>query len=194
MNENTKELFPGISLVTLDVAKTLKELGWAWETPRIVRIITGEILRPIRQIDCSVGDDYMYLPTVSQVTEWLGKWGFIFTSGYETYNGVGYYSYPKIYFKDEEIDPQPKEEWWQGWEKMMIDLIPFALKYLKDHIFEVLELDEITKAWRHIGTYEWMMGIKAIAPVKFYDSFYNNPEINAKMLTGKDFKNIENEL
>lgn len=197
MEKDSKELFPGINLVTLEIAKTLKELGWAWETPVIIRTRTGEIQRPLRPIDCNIGRDYMYLPTISQVTEWLERWGFVFTSGYETYNGLGYYSHPKIYFKDEEIESQPEDNWWSGWNEMMLGIIPFTLEYLKNHIFDVLELGEEKKrAWDNLSTYEWMKEIGAICSVKFYDSF-NHPEkygITTRILTGKDFKNIENEL
>lgn len=169
--------FPGIKVVSPETAKELKELGWCWETPWILKVKSEEALIPVKPIDCNVGDAYRYLPTISQVIDWLEKWGINFSWEYESYNGVGFYYNPKLHDDTETVEhlcPEPDGGWYNI-ESLLEDIIPEAIEYLKKAIKWKYITGEGKEIWVKKGKYQWMLTKGYIKDVKFYEFFKSEP-------------------
>lgn len=169
--------FPGIKVVSPETAKTLKELGWCWETPWILKVKSNEALIPVRPIDCNVGDAYRFLPTISQVVSWLELWGIKFSWECDSYNGMVFYNGPKIYYDTETVDnfvPVPDGGWWEI-DSILEDAIPFALDYLKTVLKSWKVVDKEIIGWEHIEKYKRMVKDGHIKDVKFYEFFKRMP-------------------
>lgn len=160
MEMKNKKVYPGLTLVTIEIAKVLKELGWIWATPSILRVRTGEILEPNKYIDCNVGDGFLFLPSICQVIHWLELWGIKITYQLEFTDEGSFYINPEICNeKSEHTKPLYGKEW-KSIGEMMLDVIPFALDFLKKIIRE--------------NKYEWMLKEGNIAKTKFYSFFDEN--------------------
>lgn len=128
-----------LKLVTKEIGLELKELGWIWDTPRILQIRNNLIIEHTRHIDCTVGSDFVALPAIQQVIEWLDFWGIKLT--YNIYNcpgdGIIYYTKGRVYDGTRgEILPfdNRKKNTWKSWDEMVLDLLPEALLVLSEDI------------------------------------------------------------
>lgn len=175
-----KELYPGLGLVTPRIAKLLKELGWKWETPVILRVRTGELMEPSRYIDCNVGNSYLFIPSICQVIHWLELWGlkisYTFTPNF--YGTDSNYTSPVVYDENLTTIKFLQGTEWSTMSKMMLDVIPHVLEYLKEILKEEGSWEmngEVIKYYTRKHKYDWMLEKGNIANVKFYNFFSHDP-------------------
>lgn len=185
----------GITLVSIEIAKELKKLGWCRKTPAIYQLSTNTIFEPQRHINTNIGNDFYPLPALQQVIEWLEQWGIILTWENFEYNGINYYvnAIAKGSSTWGETKPQsaPDEycfknnahEWYK-WDDMILGIIPLALELIEKEIHEKFVTSQGKTMYSLKHCYDYMVENHYIVPTDFYD--FSSP-VDYRLLTGKDF-------
>lgn len=172
----------GITLVTKELAKELKTLGWCWESPALLQLSTGEILTPQRKIDTNIGNEFAPLPAIQQVISWLELWNIrISWDNIERIDDTEYYSLIKFdsvgnwLGSGNEVSFSGK---WRRWENMILEVLPKVIKLIKKEICKIEfilhksdEGDEFDGGTIYFNKpiYDKMIKLKAIVPTNFYD-------------------------
>lgn len=127
---NNKIVIDGVSFVPTSFAIRLKKLGWNEKTLIILRVRTSQVIRPIKSIDCTIGEGYAYIPSISQVISWLEKRGIIFDYSYSKI--LREYTSAIIISNDSNTTILVDDEDWKDWDSLMITLIEKSIEYLEN--------------------------------------------------------------
>lgn len=168
-----KELYPGQRLVSPKISKLLKELGWKWPTHVILKVKTDEVVIPIKEIDCNVGDAYRFLPTLQQVVHWLDHWGITIKYEIISVGGVICYTNLKIITEMHEAGIKINIDSEIYWEDLIESGLEKILDIFKNNLLrETLGYEE----WIMEKYYRKVLAQNAIVHTSIYDHLLKNPK------------------
>lgn len=163
-----KSLYTGQRLVTPEVSKVLKELGWNWKTQAILKVKSEEVVIPVKDIDCNIGDTYRYLPTLQQVISWLENWGITFSYRLSLIEGKIYYdSFRIVTARGYTSSPSPSSTS-TTFENLIEDNLMYILIFLKNSLKGVIAGGR----WSMEGAFKHMLKNNHIIKTEIYNHFY----------------------